>query len=156
MEEVNLCSLAVKHTEATSSCPHTTQRALFIHIHKKINIHFVISSPFCSLLRSPPHSGAKGVCVCWPRSSAGRRERVTGGHLHSWARPTRCWGFLGDGAVRPKREGKSRRAQQHHHRARALHVAAAELRPREDAHLCGAPPSLANRVPHSLHTQCSV
>lgn len=52
MEEVNLCSLAVKHTEATSSCPHTTQWALFIHIHTQKDQY-----SFCNLfsvLLSPP------------------------------------------------------------------------------------------------------
>lgn len=155
--EVNLCFLAVKYTEATSCCPYTIWWTLFIHVHiQKDQYSFCnLSSPPPSL-HSPLHSGAKGVCVRWPNSPAGWREWVAGCHLHSRAWSSRCWGFLGDGAVRAKWEAKSGWTQQHHHHTCALHVAAAELRPGEDANLCGAPPSPANRVPHTLHTKCSV
>lgn len=167
MEEVNLLSLAVKYTKATSFCPYTIWWTLFIHIHTQtINIHFVIFSPFCHFLSSPfsvsplgslfTHSGAEGLCVRRPHSSAGWWERVTGGHLHSGAWPSCCRGFLGDGAVWTKWEAKSGWTQWHQHHTCALHVATAELCPGENTHLCGAPPGPADRVSHTLHTKCSV
>lgn len=138
---------------------------LFIYTKRSI-FTLVVYCAFChhpplplllfSLVYSLSHSGAEGLRVCRPCSSAGRREWVTGRHLHSRARPSRCRGFLGDGVVRQKRETKSGRAQCHHHRACALHVAAAELRPGEDAHLRGAPSGPANRVPNTLHTKYSM
>lgn len=102
------------------------------------------------------NSGAKSVRVCWSNGSAGGRERIPGGHLHSWAWPSRGRGFLGVGPVWTVGDPNSGRSQRHHLCARALHVAATELRPGEDAHLRGAPPNPANRVQNTLHVKCSV
>ena len=114
-------------------------------------LHSVISSPPPPPLHSPVTSGAKGVRVSGPNSSAGWWERVTGGDLHSRAWTPRCWGFLGYGAVWAIWAAESGRVQRHHLRTCALHVEASELRPGEDAYLCGAPSGPTNRVPHTLH-----
>lgn len=140
---------------------------LFICTYNKINIHFLIFSPFChflphpfvsvsSLRLFPSHSGAKSVCICRLHRSAGRREWVAGSHLHSRAWPPRRQGVLGYGAGREKWEAHTGRGQRHYHSTCALHVAAAELRTGEEAQLCGAAPGPADRVQHTLHTKCSL
>ena len=111
---------------------------------------------FLFLFWSVGPSGTKGLRVCGPHGSPGRRGRDSGSRLHSGARSPRRGGLLGDGAAREKRDANPGRAQRHQHHTRALHVAAAELRAGEDADLCGASPSPANRVPHSLYTKCPV
>lgn len=167
MEEVNLLSLAVNYPKATSFSPCTIQyneHYLLIYRHK-INIHFLIFSSFCHFLSSPcfsspvgslHHSGARSLCICRTHSSAGWWEWITGGHLHSGARPPCCRGFLGDWAIWAKWDTKSGWAQWHQHHLCALHVATTELRTGENTHLCGTPSSTANRVSHTLHTKCSV
>lgn len=137
---------------------------LFIYIHKRsiyiCNLFSILSFPLLPFPNSPLgsclHSGAKGLCICRRHSSAGWWERVTGGNLHSWARPSSCRGFLGDGAVWTKWDAESGWAQWHQHHTCALHVATAELCPGENTHLCGAPPGPANRVSHTFHSKHSV
>lgn len=167
MSICSLCSaLSFKYYKTTSSCHYTIWWTLFIHIQtQKINIHFLMSSPFCHFFPSPfsfsplgslLHSGAKGLCICRPYSVAGWWERVTGGHLHSRAGPSCCRSFLGDRAVREKWKAKSGWTEWNQHHSCALYVATTELCPGENTHLCGAPPGPANRVSHTLHTKCSV
>lgn len=152
----SICALlAVKYTEASG-------HYLFIFVHNGIDIHFVIFPPFCHffplllLFTLPLHSGAKSVRVRRPHSSAGRWQWVTGGHLHCRAWSSWSRGFLGDGAVRAIWEAESEWGKRHHHRTCALHVAATELRPGEDTHLCGETPSPADRVSYTLHAKCPV
>lgn len=162
---MSVCSFCLLNIQRPlpSLCAQHDGHYLFKYIQVRINIHFVTSCPFCrflsppfSLSFSPLHSGAKGLCVCWPHSSTGWWEWVTSGYLHSGARPSRCWGFLGDRAVWTKWKAKCGWVKWHQHYKCALLVATAELCPGEDAHLCRSPPGLANRVSHTLHTKCSV
>lgn len=101
-------------------------------------------------------SGAKDLRVCGFDCPDRRRQWNGGGHLHCRAGAAPRWGVLGVQSVWPVGSAAVRRSQRYHQHTGALPVAAHAPRPRPDAHVCGSPPSSAQRLQDPLPAQRAV